>query len=870
MADQPQSQHASTKSESVTKGLQVIADASPRTLVASFVVLAAVLYAVLGRVGLLLIGAVVGAVIHGTWETSYKSPGHASCIEILSSRLALIARAHIEEWQEKTLFPPTDKLPGFGTPSQQSTKQRQSRLGPASKEALEDLEHAALRNYVTLNLKGFLSFTSLEILQTPCRQSLRHLLLAVSSHISQSRTPSDAFLGVTIGISSVLVVFLKELAKALEDQTDFDVRESISTYLKHTPDSPLANILDRQEQEKKLRAVASDFLEAFLDPATKRCEPVFVLLREMLADGACQSILTTCSHPGWINEWVVYLLEGEEPEIMNAIDAEVGRVAQAEMKTSSVASLENGTTQDDVKLPFPQRQKRGDSAESEDEATKAARQEAQGLVGLVNPGSAHEFRLSDDLTASTESTDPCSTPTSTKSEWLGANSSESIVHRDESTTTRAPMAGKPDATPFTEFEQILKPVDPRSEASELRQLTLFKAKVTILNDLSQDAAILRFKPTAAEYLLQIEPLSSHYAGWIVSRKYSDFEALQGTISRIAVISGTDFPYRSLPSWKGLTQESHRTDLEAYLGCALSFMPIAESEAMWRFLKKDQAPDRMSIPSTILGFPASDTFQTIGKGVKNAFANAPKGAAGGGKALIDSVNGVFGGSKKSRPSPFRQTSLESPVSKQSLQSSNTTLASSQPSSEPSHLEKDLSDDADDAQYAGSKPPLPARTATSPRTTTGQNAVIPVETNVHNAAQEPLGAAMSPAHSGSLSRFMPDEGQDNQVCHRPSEVSLASPRGSLSSPDIESQKQYDGPSGSTGDPITRSDFGSADAIGDAEKGSDHMPLTTDETRIAIELMFTVVNELFSLTSVWSVRRTFLNAAKNYVLFVVLLVK
>lgn len=43
----------------------------------------------------------------------------------------------------------------------------------------------------------------------------------------------------------------------------------------------------------------------------------------------------------------------------------------------------------------------------------------------------------------------------------------------------------------------------------------------------------------------------------------------------------------------------------------------------------------------------------------------------------------------------------------------------------------------------------------------------------------------------------------------------------------------------------------------------PLTEAETRVAVELMFAVINELYTLSSAWNIRRTLLNAAKTFLL-------
>ncbi|KIN06513.1 hypothetical protein OIDMADRAFT_17348 [Oidiodendron maius Zn] len=46
-------------------------------------------------------------------------------------------------------------------------------------------------------------------------------------------------------------------------------------------------------------------------------------------------------------------------------------------------------------------------------------------------------------------------------------------------------------------------------------------------------------------------------------------------------------------------------------------------------------------------------------------------------------------------------------------------------------------------------------------------------------------------------------------------------------------------------------------------DWAPLSEQETRVAVELLFAVINELYTLSSAWNIRRTLLNAAKTFLL-------
>jgi hypothetical protein len=47
------------------------------------------------------------------------------------------------------------------------------------------------------------------------------------------------------------------------------------------------------------------------------------------------------------------------------------------------------------------------------------------------------------------------------------------------------------------------------------------------------------------------------------------------------------------------------------------------------------------------------------------------------------------------------------------------------------------------------------------------------------------------------------------------------------------------------------------------NNHTPLTEPETTVLVELFFAVINELYTLSSAWTLRRTLLNAAKTFLL-------
>jgi hypothetical protein len=151
---------------------------------------------------------------------------------------------------------------------------------------------------------------------------------------------------------------------------------------------------------------------------------------------------------------------------------------------------------------------------------------------------------------------------------------------------------------FTSFDQLVPNRQPTAlmdatdltEPIQIIQFVLHHAKITIYDDEQPgDKGMIKSKPNI-DYLLQVEPASSSQPGWMIARKYNDFETLHEVLRRISVISGIpDFTlkYGTIPSWKNKTKTAFRQDLEGYLKEALSHARLAESEGMKRFFERDE-------------------------------------------------------------------------------------------------------------------------------------------------------------------------------------------------------------------------------------------------------------------------------------------
>ena len=878
-----------------TRALEFLSNASNETLGACLVGLGAVTWLVLGRVGLVLIGIVGGVVLHATWEGDIGSNGddEARALEARKRReKGLDIAARVLEWKERR----------EGSPELDS-----ARDAPVAVPLEKNLDFAgfpsdtknALTSLVDSVIRDYVKWWYSPVLPTEngfplaCRKTLTGFLLAVSNHLSRKR-PADTFLEFLTNSSSIVIVFLSELSSAFKSPAPSgSASESVRLYLEANPSSSLANVLDVEQQKKKLRAVSQDILHTFLDRKSYDCEPVLVFLREILASVILDMTVTSCSKPEFINEWIIYSLEEGDTELLQAIDAGVGgATANGDVKStvqaskdgvsaSHIASTESSDAQKQAKTEHRRTVSRAE------EAVDEAMQEAQRLSGMIAAEDNKNQQASEESLSSGETTDAVETPTSSRDDISAmANSSSSALAVNDKTATDAESKISASAPSFTTFDQILSSQQPtalrRSETQsyEVAPMTLHNAKVSIFDDsVPGEKGTLRSKPTA-DYLLQIEPATSQYPGWMIARLFSDFETLHEVLRRISVISGVAaFAERhpTVPAWKNKTKTALRSELETYLRSALSFQRLAESEGMKRFLEKDQGVGRSS-PSAKqggFGFPTPAAFETMGKGMLDVLASAPKGAAGGGKALLGGVTGMLGGAgsigqrKQTSKSPIPQPVNGSTPAFSQIDNDRSAKASvvqergSQESPRPSIS----------ALTENTKPPhlpdRPSQTALDHENDFTSTGVHPEESHVLPEAilKDTVLAIPQQSEQGELHLPPP-----------PSEIaddynfSQASSRPSFSNDDSSTIRTSISTAPTTQASQSRKSTLSSIAPGEPTAPASKQPpsnrdpappLTGQETSIAVELFFATINELYSLSSAWTLRLTLLNAAKSFLL-------
>ncbi|EAW06262.1 PX domain protein [Aspergillus clavatus NRRL 1] len=364
--------------------------------------------------------------------------------------------------------------------------------------------------------------------------------------------------------------------------------------------------------------------------------------------------------------------------------------------------------------------------------------------------------------------------------------------------------------------------------------TLHAASVSIDDSSEQDERTsFRSKPTS-DYLIQIEPASIRCTGWMVLRSYVDFESLHETIhtiSRLNNIQNFIDAHPVLPTWKGQTKQDLVCDLQKYLQDALKHEALANSQRMKRFLEKTErfGPDSRDT-STKSGFPYATqaAFENVGKGVLGVLSNAPRGVAEGGKAVFGGVTGVFGGSGKKAL---------------------------------------LNEDKDSHGFSASDIPTIENAGEQERSNDGNDFTNLRKRECNERTRFPTvpgtGKTSSFSDMGCSDKDLIEPDKDGALYNNASRgethtMSKSAPTDYLSGPPL------------TG--LNESDKADLDLTVKREQTIPHSrgfrreqesAFTQEETQIAVELIFAVINELYSLSSAWNFRRTLLNAAKSYIL-------
>lgn len=667
-------------------------------------------------------------------------------------------------------------------------------------------------------------------------------------------------------------MFLSELASALGSETEddsCDTSESIRAYLQRYPESNLSNLLSGEKQQEKLRLIASDILQMFLDSQLYKCELTKSFLREILSGSVLESTIASCSKPEYINGWIVYLLEQGEPELISALDA---GFEQARKNQTATASTRVDPAETELKDTIMRANVGSRESNHKTNHVEIAVDETTTQVKLPNDVVAAEDmrrrsennpfpigKVGDGAeTGSSGASETITTPTSSNSEKAARTErmpSLGCPNMDDPIACTSRDGGAFTGAASTAGDAVQSPTlgnnRPPPPPSPPPSHTLRNAEVSLIDDFNSlgEDTIFRSRPTK-EYLLQIEPTSSRHQGWMVARQYTDFEALHEILRRISLISGASSfasQYAALPTWKGQSRDVLRRDLELYLREALRHNPLADSQGMSTFLDKTRESGNSSTTGSKtpgFTFPNQAAFETMGKGMLGALANAPKGVTGGGKAVIDGVTGVFGVAKTGNEKSIEQNKASQ------RQSVAETLSSENPPQSKSR----------EALYQTNNNSLDTRTETDrmeetrtfaaethiPTVHSDNDLIYPSQTiGIENHGQ----ASSWESH---LADSTAERGADlDMTTRRSRSLSVAS---DYVQAQMTPSEPFDNEEGIED---------SAVVSRESEANHEHVLLSEDEAMMTVELLFAVLNETYSLSSVWKIRKALLNAAKSFLL-------
>jgi hypothetical protein len=900
-----------------TRVLRFLSTASTETIGGIAVGLAACTYFVLGRLGLVLIGALGGVVLHATWEGQSSLAGtvedarREKGLDIVKRILDLRAGKDNDAEEDTEDQIQVASFEGFQ---------------PETGAALNDLVDAVIRDYVKWWYSPILPKN--QSFPAASRQTLTKFILSISQHLSRKR-PADTFLDFLTNSSSIVIVFLNELSSAMSatQGTGVPATEAVYTYLSANPDSNLANVLNEKQQMKKFKMIAEDILQNFLEKPVYDCDPARIFLREILGGVVLDMTLKSCSKQEWINGWIVYLLEEGEPDFSQAIDAGMGNGPEAgspfhdiDGNVGNVGLAKTPKSQiEKQKQESKRHKKRLSKAE---EAMEEAMEEAKRLSQLIAEEDAKKAQspqktldeapkaLVDAVEENAQELDlkttelTVDTPTQTqaKEEQPASENRTSLAESPITPKGTASTSSLPQKTgsSFTSFDQIipqqvpfaLQEGSPRPRPKTV-SLTLHNANIIIHDDsTASDKGKIRTKPSG-DYLVQIEPASSDHPGWMIVRRYPDFETLHEVLRRIAQVSGvTAFTeqHRTFPNWKEHTKPSLRGELERYLRDACWYQPLAESEGMKRFLEKDQGQTMSGSNSKNgfpgIGWPTPSAFETMGKGMLDVLTSAPKGVAEGGKVIGGGITGVFTnignlGQKKTNGSSSNggvHTAGRASTSMLPRMDSTNSLSGSR----KGRASEDGLRVSPIVHTQPTKiPPMERRLSSNS---------IAEEANEHeprvSSARSSISGRRSANHSRDPSRAPSrttplSSPTQESIPKSIDEVKLPPPPSDIADDYGVPSEDSSAAQSRTESTTARTSTSTAPSPGRPSSSTprrpsvpviqtparkirkEPTPLSEAETRVAVELLFAVINELYTLSSAWNIRRTLLSAAKTFLL-------
>ncbi|TGJ73918.1 hypothetical protein EYR41_000981 [Orbilia oligospora] len=857
--------------------LSAISGASETTLIAGFSVIALVMSTVFGRIGLLLVGTFLGAMLHAALQ---NQNGLLDVVKSLAKSKDSI---------------PTEKESSDSTKEQKAQEDiivaDFSSLNPKVGSALDELCNAVVKDCINSWYMPLIPDDS--SFPATCHHYLAQTFLRFSKHMNNKR-PADVFFWSVINISGTMTTFMQDLSRALS--VNRELKAGVQAYTSANPKSDLAELVHRGQQDKKLRELSSDILQQFAPRDLKSSEPVALFLKNIVRSVILWNMVEKFSDPDFINEWIIHFLEQKESAgptkegvgaVLQAFDRSVAGAAQGSLpKVSTVIPQESkSATQSPTarKENFRPAQTQtngingtngikntngmnGVNSTNGTNATNSPSAERPSRVlplevirnGNISNRSENDFegRKSLEMRSASQNQSPVDSPPRSPIEIPTKRASSSA----SSHASVSELSMTPQKTSSESSRSGIYPSQAVEQTKPSPGLGLLNGRVTVVDTgpTPDPTRTLRSKPKN-QFMIQLEPMAS--AGRIVMRTYQDFENLHNTLFSVARISGCEkymmaFSEEGLPTWRNRSIDEVVAMLEFYLRMALSEEPLVKTEALYKFFEKDEDKRerekqlKQETPAT--PWRSSTSLENMGKNLLGTITKAPQSASEGGKAF-------FGGIKKALTS---QTLAQSPSDRTENRpfgfiSNNASRAASRARLNEENPEAII-------------PPQDDSLA-EPLTENRGRFSIQLTRRTTNPPLPPRRSASVAARSSNLSTV---NGSDDEDTLAQSTPSLLERDPALESENITMTFEEPLPQELDGIslPPPPSEIDNYDMKSEHEDPGymPHIPpaaifegITETETQYVLEIMFSIINELYGLSTAWMIRRSFLNIAKSVIL-------
>ncbi|KAK6361448.1 hypothetical protein TWF730_005176 [Orbilia blumenaviensis] len=862
--------------------LSAASNASETTLIAGLSVVALLMSTVLGKIGLLLVGTFLGAMLHAALQ---NHNGLSDVVKSLAKTKGSISTEESDNTKEKK--------------SQEDAVSDFSSLNPKVGSALDELCNAVVKDCINSWYMPLIPDDS--SFPATCHHYLAQTFLRFSKHMNNKR-PADVFFWSVINMSGTMTTFMQDLSRALS--VNRELRTGVQAYISANPRSDLADLVHRGAQDKKLRELSSDIIQQFAPRDLKSSEPVALFLNNIVRSVILWNMVEKFSDPEFINEWIIHFLEQKESAgpskegvgaVLQAFDRSVAGAAQGNLpKVSTIipaeskSATQSPTTQKENFRPASMQHNITNGAKNVNGSNGS--NGVNGVNGADGTNSTHPtnspsieksikthlledvqngYRSNENYNSFLERYDPEMLPTSQNQSPVDSPPRSPIEmppKRASSSASSRASVSELSMTPHkTSSESSRSGIYPSQAVEQTKPspgIGLLNARVTVIDTgpTPDPSRTLRSKPKN-QFMIQLEPLAS--AGRIVMRTYQDFENLHTTVFSVARISGCEkymmaFAEEGLPTWRNRSIDEVVAMLEFYLRMALSEEPLVKTEALYKFFEKDEDKrerEKQSKPEfPVMPWRSNTSLESVGKNILGTITKAPQSASEGSKAFFGGIKKALTSQQSPAQSPSERTENRSPFG---FISNNASRAASRANLIEENAETPIIPQDDSLV----EPPFENRGRFS----------IQLTRRATNPPLPPRRSASVAARSSNLSTVNASDDEDTLAQSTPS---LLERDPTLESENITMTFEEPLPQELDGislppPPSEIDNYDRASEQGDFGY-TPHIPpaaifegITETETQYVLEIMFSIINELYGLSTAWMIRRSFLNIAKSVIL-------